>query len=216
MAVTSLRIRLGGVLAFSVVLAACSVVDEAVESGLGSGGEGTGPTYVRETRLPEEIIAEQVESNQVDMSILSACLEDAGFSIADTFVTPGTRELTAREAARQGFTPPPAGASWSYTEVVDQDLYDAYTAIEKGCIAAAGGSVNDPPELIAAYNESLLIEIQCMRDLGWSDYPDPIPGDNGQLFGGSYEWPSDAEALEQFLTSKEYCGEQSGIPFFRR
>lgn len=200
----------------SVVLAACSGLDQPAESGPGIDGDRTGPTYVRETPLPEDILAGLVENNQVDMGILSECLEEAGFSIEDTFTTPGTRELSPREAARQGFTPPPAGANWAYTEVVDQDLYDTYTAIEKACIAAAGGSVYDPPELIAAYNESVLIDVQCMRDLGWSDYPDPVTGENGRLLTGPYEWPSDAEALEQFLTSREYCGEQAGMPFYRQ
>lgn len=166
----------------------------------------TRPTYVRETPLPEEIVERNApEPTPEAEEAFFACLEEAGY----------TREDWRRFRPVDGEM---------YTTGDDPDR-DAFKEVEDICIHESGvGYVAAmDPEYVAAANESLLIEAQCMQDLGWSDFPDPVPGEGDRLVSGlglasatgTFAPPIDPEEKEHYESDREYCGTQSGRSYFR-
>lgn len=169
--------------------------------------ESTRPTYVRETPLPGEIVERNTPepSPEAEEEFFS-CLEEAGYTKDDFYRFNPAGEVTISE------DDPGYADRAEFKEVEDRCSH-----------GTVGHVAKFDPEYVAAANESLLIEAQCMQDLGWSDFPDPVPGEGDLLVSGlrhanvtgTFAPPIDPEEKEHYESDREYCGEQSGRPYFR-
>ena len=152
------------------------------------------PTYGRSTPLPGSIVEEADPPTPEEEAAFWDCLDAFGYSRSDYDAL-----------LPEGFFSKDDPELSQFMDTVETCAHDS----------GVGYSANLDPAYIAAANESHWIEARCMQDLGWSDFPDPVPGENGRLRTGAHEWPSGAEELEAYLADREYCGTQSGMPFFR-
>lgn len=131
----------------------------------------------------------------------AACMIDAGYSLedfADRFEPPTAGELEG-EPVRGGGEP-------------DWDLELQFgTCINHSGI---GESAVGDPEASARNTEIAMALTRCMKDRGWSEFPDPVPHpapyDDG-LIHTRIDMPADPEARDAFNADFGECGEEAGM-----
>lgn len=142
----------------------------------------------------------QVDPKSPEVIAFEACMEEAGYTTEDFELFPPAEELDGPEPRT----------------VVDQGEPDWDLQLQIGaCInqSGVGVSVVGDPAAIAQRTESALELTRCMKERGWSEFPDPAPHpapfDDG-LIHSRIDMPQDPEARGAFNADFEECAAEAG------